>query len=50
LVAFVVLAVGATGDAAELPDTLRRREHALRERPPLDRIAFAGAWGEPALG
>jgi hypothetical protein len=37
-------------DPAELPDTLRRREHVPRERHPLDRIAFAGAWGEPALG
>lgn len=47
--AFVVLAVGTLGDVDALPEPLRTRELAVRERRPLDEIAFAGRWGQPAL-
>lgn len=42
------IAVGYPGDAADLPDRLREREHAERRRKTLDEIAFSGAWEEPA--
>ncbi len=42
------IAVGHAGDPEELPAPLRQREHAPRERRPLEEIAFAGSWGMPA--
>ncbi|GKS57122.1 hypothetical protein YTPLAS18_06490 [Nitrospira sp.] len=42
------IAVGYQGDAAGLPDRLRVRELAPRERESLNSIVFAGAWGHTA--
>src|SRR4051794_33115749 len=47
--AYIVLAIGRMGDPEELPETLRLREQAVRERKPLPEIAYARRWGEPAL-
>jgi nitroreductase len=45
----VVIAVGVLGDAADLPDDLRKREQRPRVRKPLTETVFAGRWGEPAF-
>lgn len=45
--ALVVVAVGAIGDPATLPDVLREREGLPRQRKPLGEIAYAGSWGSP---
>ena len=47
--AFIVLAIGRMGDPEGLPETLRARELAPRERMALPEIAFAGSWGRPAV-
>jgi nitroreductase len=41
-----MIAVGHPGSVERLPDALRERELASRERKPLDRIAFEGGWGQ----
>jgi nitroreductase len=41
-----MIAVGHPGSVEALPDALRERELAPRERKPLDRIAFEGGWGQ----
>jgi len=38
-------AIGYEGDPKTLPDQLRERELASRERKPLDSFVFTGAWG-----
>ncbi|NHC45276.1 nitroreductase family protein [Motilibacter aurantiacus] len=48
--AFIVLAIGRMGDPEGLPEALRARELAPRERMPLPQIAFSGSWGTPAVG
>lgn len=40
------IAIGYTGDPASLPDRLREREVARRERRPASSFVFTGAWGE----
>ncbi len=45
-----VVAIGALGDPAELPEPLRAREAAPRQRRPLAEIAHAGVWGESWTG
>jgi nitroreductase len=40
------IALGYAGDPATLPDELRKRELAPRERKPLDSIVFTGDWGK----
>lgn len=42
------IAVGQQGDAEALPERLREREFAPRERKPLDAFVFGGRWGEPS--
>lgn len=42
------IAIGYPGDAASLPDQLREREVAPRERKALDSFVFEGAWGKPS--
>jgi nitroreductase len=42
------LAVGYPGDPASLPDPLRERELAPRERKPLAAFVFSGDWGKPS--
>jgi len=44
---YVVIAVGRRGSDAHLPEFLRDREAAPRERRPLSDLAFAGTWGRP---
>ena len=39
------IALGYPGDPASLPDGLREKEVAPRERKPLDSFVFAGKWG-----
>lgn len=41
-----MIAVGHPGPVEALPDLLRERESAPRERKPLDRIVFEGDWGQ----
>jgi nitroreductase len=42
------IALGYPGDPASLPDQLRERELAPRERKPLDAFVFTGRWGLPS--
>jgi len=42
------LAIGYLGDPATLPDPLRARELAPRQRRPLTDLVFAGTWDQPA--
>lgn len=39
-------AIGYEGDPSTLPDQLRERELAPRERKPLDSFVFTGGWGK----
>jgi nitroreductase len=41
-------ALGYAGDPATLPDQLRERELAPRERKPLHSFVFTGEWGKPS--
>jgi hypothetical protein len=41
------VAVGVLGDPARLPEQLREREDAPRQRQPLQEIAFTRTWGNP---
>jgi nitroreductase len=41
-----MIAVGHPGPVEALPDALRERELAPRERKPLDRFVFEGGWGQ----
>src|SRR5580658_7394426 len=43
-----VIALGYPGDADTLPEQLRDREMAQRQRKPLGEFVFSGAWGHPA--
>jgi nitroreductase len=43
-----VLAIGYPSDPASLPDQLRQRELAPRERKPLAAFVFSGDWGKPS--
>lgn len=45
--ACTAVAVGYLGDPNTLPDKLRQRELAPRQRKPLSEIAFAAEWGKP---
>ncbi len=42
------IALGYPGDPASLPDQMRERELAPRERKPLDAFVFTGRWGQPS--
>src|SRR6185295_12326384 len=44
--AWTALAIGYYGDQAKLPDPLKQRELASRQRKPLDQFVFGGKWGE----
>jgi nitroreductase len=43
-----VIAVGYPGDPATLPDKLRIRDQAPRQRKPQSAFVFSGTWGHPA--
>ena len=40
------IAIGYAGEPASLPDGLRERELAPRQRKPLDSFVFTGSWGK----
>jgi nitroreductase len=40
------IALGYAGDPASLPEELRKRELAPRQRKPLDSFVFSGQWGK----
>ena len=42
------IAIGYPGDPATLPDQLRERELAARERKPISAFVFTGKWGQAA--
>jgi len=42
------IALGYPGDADSLPDKLRERELAPRERKPVSSFVFTGHWGKPS--
>ncbi|MBB5958951.1 nitroreductase [Saccharothrix tamanrassetensis] len=46
VVPVVVVAIGVLGDADDLPEELREREHRERVRKPLSETVFTGTWGE----
>lgn len=46
--AWTALAIGYRANAADLPDGLRERDLAPRQRKPLIQFVFTGAWGLPA--
>lgn len=42
------IALGHAGESETLPEHLAQREHAERERVPLEVFTFSGAWGQTA--
>ena len=46
--AWTAIAIGYRGDPASLPDRLRERDLAARERKPLSEFVFSGKWGNAA--
>src|ERR1700674_4701804 len=42
-----VIALGYPGDADTLPEPLREREMAQRQRKPLEQFVFTSTWGHP---
>jgi nitroreductase len=44
-----VIALGYAGKVEDLPEALRERELAQRQRKPLEEFVFSGTWGHPAL-
>lgn len=46
--AWTGIAIGHRGDATSLPDRLRERDLAPRQRKPLNEFVFTGQWGNPS--
>lgn len=46
--AWTAMAIGYRGDPTRLPDRLRERDLAARERKPLSEFVFGGKWGSPS--
>lgn len=46
--AWTALAIGYTGDIAGLPDNLKERDLAPRQRKPLSQFVYSGRWGDPS--
>jgi nitroreductase len=46
--AWTGMAIGYRGDPASLPDPLRQRDLAPRQRKPLREFVFSGQWGTPS--
>ena len=42
------LAIGYLGDGSNLPDAIKQRDAATRQRKPLSDFVFTGKWGDPA--
>lgn len=47
--AWTAMAIGYRANAADLPDSLKERDLAPRQRKPLAQFVFAGDWGKPAV-
>ncbi len=45
---WTALAIGYKADPAKLPDALKERDLAPRQRKPLSEFVFAGKWGDPS--
>jgi len=45
--AWTAMAIGYKADPTKLPDALRERDMALRQRKPLNKFVFTGRWGHP---
>ena len=45
--AWTAMAIGYKADPAKLPDALRERDMAPRQRKPLNKFVFTGRWGHP---
>jgi len=45
--AWTAIAIGYKADPAKLPDALRERDMAPRQRKPLNNFVFTGRWGHP---
>jgi nitroreductase len=45
--AWTAMAIGYKADPTKLPDALRERDMAPRQRKPLDKFVFTGRWGHP---
>ena len=45
--AWTAMAIGYKADPTELPDALRERDTAPRQRKPLNKFVFTGQWGHP---
>jgi nitroreductase len=46
--AWTALAIGYKADPSKLPDALRERDLAPRQRKPLNKFVFTGQWGHPS--
>jgi nitroreductase len=46
--AWTALAIGYKADPAKLPDALKQRDLAPRQRKPLSKFVFTGQWGQPS--
>ncbi len=46
--AWTAFAIGYKGDPAKLPDALKERDLAPRQRKPLSQFVFSGKWGDPS--
>jgi nitroreductase len=46
--AWTAMAIGYKASADELPESLRERDLAPRQRKPTTQFVFTGAWGQPA--
>jgi len=44
--AWTAVAIGYKGDPSKLPDALRQRDLAARQRKPLSQFVFTGKWGQ----
>ena len=46
--AWTAMAIGYKADPAKLPDALKERDLAPRQRKPLSKFVFTGQWGRPS--
>jgi len=46
--AWTAMAIGYKADPAKLPDALKERDLAPRQRKPLNKFVFTGQWGQPS--
>jgi hypothetical protein len=46
--AWTGIAIGYKGDPTSLPDRLKERDLAPRQRKPLRDLVFSGKWGNPS--